>query len=142
MRKPVAGIILTACMVALSGSAQAITCDECRDIDRNRVSLERDIAQKESALQTAFDKKKFHEVTEIRKQVLDLRKNLIELQKKDVGCKDACRPDVVKETECIRIRSQIIKLEEDPQAEVEKVDALYRELANCNKDLAQLKKTR
>ncbi len=138
----VAGIVFTACVVAWVGTAQAITCDECREIEKNRASLEREISQKETSLKSAFDKKKFHEVTEIQKQILDLRKSFIELQKKDVGCKDACRPDLVKETECNRLMSQIVKLEEDSAADVDKVDALYRDLASCNKDLAQLKKPR
>ncbi len=124
------------------GIAQAITCDECREIEKNRASLEREISHRETSLKAAFDKKKFHEVTQIQKQIVDLRKSLIELQKKDVGCKDACQPDLVKETECNRIRSEIVKLEQDPAADVEKVDTLYRDLANCNKDLAQLKKSR
>jgi hypothetical protein len=141
IHKGVAAIVLTA-MVAWAGMAQAITCDECREMDKNKASLERDITQKESALQTAFDKKKFNEVNEIRRHILDLRKNLFELEKKEAGCKDACRADVVKEAECTRIRDQIIKVEADSPAETEKADALYRELAICNKDLAKLKKTR
>jgi predicted RNase H-like nuclease (RuvC/YqgF family) len=142
IRTRVTGIVFAACMVAWVGTAQAITCEECKEIEKNRASVESEISHKETSLKAAFEKKKFHEVTEIQKQIVDLRKSLIELQKKDVGCKDACRPDLVKETECNRLKSQIVKLEEDSPADVEKVDALYRDLATCNKDLARLRKPR
>lgn len=142
IRTRVPGIVFAACMVAWAGLTWAITCDECKEIEKNRSSVEREISVKESSLKAAFDKKQFHEVTEMQKQILDLRKNLIELQKKDVGCKDACRPDTVKEAECNGIRAQILKLEEEAPSDVNKVDALYRDLATCSKDLARLKTSR
>jgi predicted RNase H-like nuclease (RuvC/YqgF family) len=142
INKELAGIMLFAFIVAWAGVVQAITCEECKEMERNRASLESQITQKDNALKAAFDKKQFQEVTEIRRQVLELRRSLIELQKKDVGCKDACRPDAMKDSECSRLRSEIIKLEDDPASPVDKVDALYRNLANCNKDLADIKKPR
>ena len=92
---------------------------------------------------------------------------MLELRSKDEECRNACRPDVVKAAECSKIREEIIKLEnpseseekpkekseEKPEtkpqekqeqkseAEIAKIDGLYRDLQRCNKELRQLKKT-
>lgn len=140
IRKQLIGISIAIILTVWSGVAQAITCEECRDIKKNRSFVESEIGHKEDALRQAYDKKRFQEVSDLRRQITDLKITLIDLQKKDVGCKDACRPDAMKEDECNLIRSEIVKLEGDSAAPIDKIDALYRNLASCNRELAKIKK--
>ena len=139
MDKGLRSIMIAVCIVVCAGLAQAITCDECKEIDRKLSSLETQLARKETALKEASDKKRYSEVTEIHRQVVNLRREVVDLKKQNLGCKDACRPDVVKATECTRLRSQIMKMEEDAASPVDKIDELYRDLASCNKELTGLK---
>jgi hypothetical protein len=134
---------ILACIVACAVPVQAITCDECQEIGNQKATIEQDLALKEQEIKSAFEQKKYHVVAEKNKQVTDLRRNLIDLQKKEAGCKEACKPELIKENECNRLRSEILKLEETAteQGDVEPLDKLYRELAKCHKDLAQMKKT-
>jgi hypothetical protein len=122
------------------GMAQAVTCAECKEIKKQQASLEHDVTQNETVLQQAFEKKRFQDVTEIRRKLLDLKKNLVEIQRRGLGCADACRPDMMKQDECQRIRTEIIQLEGNAGTPVDRIDALYRNLADCNKELAKVKK--
>jgi hypothetical protein len=130
---------LTACAVPVL----AITCDECQEIGSQKAAIQQEIAQKEQEIKAAFEQKKYQAVGDINKLVTDLRRNFSDLQKKEPGCKDACKPDVVKESECNRLRAEILKLEEPSSEEApgEQLDTLYRDLSKCHKDLAQMKKT-
>lgn len=140
IRKQLVGVSIALVLIVWSGLAQAITCEECKEIKRSRSLVESDIGRKEDALRQAYDKKKFQEVSDLRRQITDLKITLIDLQKKDVGCKDACRPDAMKEDECNMIRSEIVKLEGDSASPIDKIDTLYRNLASCNRELAKIKK--
>jgi len=127
------------------GAARSLTCEECQELDKNKAVTQQDLTQKEKVLETSFKKKDFQKVTEIRNQITDLRKKLMGLKDKSQNCKDACKPDVIKEAECRKLRGEINTLESNPSGadtDAEKVDALYRDLRQCNKDLEELKKRR
>jgi hypothetical protein len=152
-------IIVGALMIFTVGQVRAVTCEECREIEKNRQQIQEDVNSKEKDLNAAFEKKEFKKVREIRLSITELRKKIIELRSKDEECRNACRPDVVKAAECSKIREEIIKLEDSSkpdekpaeksegkseaksEAEIAKIDGLYRDLQRCNKELRQLKKT-
>jgi hypothetical protein len=142
IRQSLATAIAVVCIAAWAGPIHAITCEECQANEAKKASIQREIAQKEQELRTALDQKNLRGMESIRKQSTDLMRNLLELQKKETGCKDACRPEMVKEARCSRIRSDILRIEEssDADKEVATLDKLYRDLAQCNKDLSQMKK--
>lgn len=141
MRNTLAVMVLTIFAFTWSGGlAHAVTCQECKEIKKQRALLEHDVTQNETLLQQALDKKRFQDVTEIRRKLLDLKKNLVEIQRRGLGCADACRPDMMKQDECQRIRTEIIQLEGNPGTPLDRIDALYRTLADCNKELAKVKK--
>lgn len=127
------------------GTALCLTCEECQELDKNKAVTQQDLTQKERALEPAFKKKDFQKVTDIRNQITELRKKLMDLKDKSKDCKDACKPDVIKVAECRKLRSEINSLESTPsgkEADADKVDTLYRDLRQCNKDLEELKKRR
>ena len=168
-------IIVGALTILTIGQVRAVTCEECREIEKNRQRIQEDVNSKEKDLNTAFEKKEFKKVREIRLGITELRKKIIELRSKDEECRNACRPDVVKAAECSKIREEIIKLEDasksdekpaeksegkpeaksdekpetkpqekqeqKPEAEIAKIDGLYRDLQRCNKEMRQLKKS-
>jgi hypothetical protein len=159
-------IIAGALIIFIVGQVRAVTCEECREIEKDRQRIQEDVNSKEKDLNTAFEKKEFKKVREIRLSITELRKKMLELRSKDEECRNACRPDVVKAAECSKIREEIIKLEnpseseekpkekseEKPEtkpqekqeqkseAEIAKIDGLYRDLQRCNKELRVLKK--
>lgn len=127
------------------GTALSVTCEECQELDKNKAVAQQDLTQKENALETFFKKKDFQKVTDTRNQITELRKKLMDLKDKSKDCKDACKPDVLKDAECRKLRGEINTLESAPsgaEADAEKVDTLYRDLRQCNKDLEELKKRR
>jgi predicted RNase H-like nuclease (RuvC/YqgF family) len=137
--------IVVALLLWGAGAARSITCDECQELDKSKAVAQQDLTQKEKALETSFKKKDFQKVTDIRNQITDLRKKLMELKDKSQNCKDACKPDVIKEAECRKLRGEINTLESNPsgaEADADKVDNLYRDLRQCNKDFEELKKGR
>ena len=105
-------IIVGALIIFIVGQVRAVTCEECREIEKNRQQIQEDVNSKEKDLNTAFEKKEFKKVREIRLSITELRKKIIELRSKDEECRNACRPDVVKAAECSKIREEIIKLED------------------------------
>lgn len=128
-----------------AGPASCLTCEECQELDKNRAVNQQDLTQKEKTLETAFKKKDFQKVTDIRNQITELRKKLMDSKDKSKDCKDACKPDVIKVAECRKLRGEISSLESTPsgaEADADKVDALYRDLRQCNKDLEELIKRR
>jgi predicted RNase H-like nuclease (RuvC/YqgF family) len=137
--------IVVALLLWGAGAARSITCDECQELDKNKAVAQQDLTQKEKALETSFKKKDFQKVTDIRNQITELRKKLMEFKDKSQNCKDACKPDVIKEAECRKLRREINTLESTPsgaEADADKLDALYRDLRQCNKDFEELKKRR
>jgi hypothetical protein len=120
-----------------------VTCDECQELDKNKAVTQQELNQKEKDLETSFKRKEFQKVTEIRTQITDLRKKLLEMQDKGKDCKDACKPEVIKEAQCRKLIGEINTLESAPsgtQKDTEKVDGLYRDLRQCNKDLQELRR--
>jgi len=128
-----------------AGAARSVTCEECQEFDKNRAVSQQQLSQKEKDLEAFFKKKEFQKVTEVRNQITELRKKIMELQDKSKDCREACRPDVIKEAECRKLRSEINALESTPsdvEADAEKVDGLYRDLRGCNEELQELRKGR
>ncbi len=159
-------IIVGALTIFTVGQVRAVTCEECREIEKDKHQIQEDVISKEKDLNTAFEKKEFGKVREIRGKITELRKKMLELRSKDDECKDACRPGVIKAAECSKIREEIIKLEDSlgsadksgerseekseersqekqeqkSEDQIAKIDGLYRDLQRCNKELRQLKK--
>ncbi len=131
-----------ALLVMAHGQLWAITCEECKDMDKKRVSVQQELSIKEKELNTAFEKKEFTKVRDIRTSMTDLRRQLLETKAHEEKCRYACRADVVQFAKCAKLREEIVKMEEAPESEQDtaKVDALYRDLLRCDTELKQLKK--
>jgi len=134
-------ILAGALLIAASIPAFSLTCDECREIEKKREAARQELAQKEKEISAAFEKKQFQKVGKIRSEITAMRRSVLDMRAQDEECKKACRPDVVKELECQRLESELLKLDtEDSQTDTDKIDALYRELSRCTRELEQLKK--
>jgi len=134
------GIVGALCLLSTQALA-AVTCEECQERDKKKSLVQQELSQKDKDLDAAFKKRQFQKVTQIRNEVTALRKKLLEFRGDEEECKKACRPEVVKEAQCRQIMNDIVKLEDSNEADTEKVDSLYRELAKCHRDLEQLKKS-
>jgi hypothetical protein len=110
-------ILVGALAIFTASQVFAVTCEECREMEKNKQEIQQDVTAKDKDLSTAFEKKEFKKVGEIRSKVTELRKKLLELRSKDDECKNACRPDVVKAAECSKIRDEIIRLEDSSKSE-------------------------
>jgi len=141
--KAIVGILLVSFFFALPTPVLSITCEECKAIERNISFTDKELRQTESELSEAFSKRDYSRVTQLQAQINSLSKKLLDLKNQQTSCKDACRPDVVKQAECKSILAEIAVLDADAAtsaANQEKVDAKYKELLDCNKELEQLKK--
>ena len=131
-------------MVLWTGNAHCITCDECRELDKNKAQLQTELTRKEKELERYLQRRDVRLLTETRKQVNDLRRNLINSGRHENECRAACKPDVLKEAECQKLMEEIVRLEsQEPQEQNEtaKIDSLYLDLSRCNQDLRKLKET-
>lgn len=133
------------CLIFLAtGSAYSakITCEECREFDKQRAQTQLELSRKERRMDRAFKKKEFRTVTKIRREITELRRTILTLKSRAPQCKKACRPDVVKESKCRRIVLELVDLDKGAFAtkeEQEKIDERYRDLAGCNRELRKLK---
>jgi hypothetical protein len=133
------------CLVLWTGNALCITCDECKEIEKNKARVQMDLSHKEKDLERYLQRRDVRLLTETRKQVNDLRKNVMGLQRRDNECKAACKPDILKEAECRRLMEQIVNLESqgpEAQSETGQIDSLYLDLSRCHQDLKKLKEPR
>lgn len=122
--------------------AKGLTCDQCREQDREKTQIQMEIAKKEREMERAFKKKEFRTVTDLRNEINELRRKHLRLAGKEPECKKACRPDVVKELECSKIineLAQMDKAEATSEAEQKKIDERYKELEVCNRELKKLR---
>ncbi len=124
------------------GQLYAITCEECKEMEKTRTRIQQELSAYEKDLADAYEKKQFQKVRDLRAKMTDLRKQVLDTKAHDERCQRACRPDVVKQEQCTKIRNEIVKLEEAPESEQDtaKVDALYKDLLKCNTELKQIKK--
>lgn len=138
-------ICFAICFVLWAENAPCMTCDECREIERNKAQVQTELSRKEKDLERHLQRRDVRLLSESRKQINDLRRNLMGLRSRDEECKSACKPDVLKESECRSLMEQIVGLESqgaEAQPETAKIDSLYLDLSRCYKDLKKLKETR
>ena len=123
-----------------AGAVHPITCEECKEVERNISSTEQEIKKQDTEAERALEKKDLPKATQAQKQISELTKKLTELRGQTGKCKDACKPDVVKKTECRNILTEIAALEADAAASeaTEKIDEKYKSLANCHRELQEL----
>lgn len=123
-------------------SVFALTCEECREIEKNVSLLQRELKEKDNQLKDFFNKREFKKINEIQQRVDEITKELIKLKSSNNDCTDACKPDMIKKMECRKLCDEIVEMEgkpdSDSDAAKEKIDARYRELANCNAELEKL----
>jgi hypothetical protein len=121
----------------------AITCEECKEIEKSRREAQAEVTEKNKELDSAFAKKEFMKIKETRERITELRKKILEWQKSSAECAEACRPDLVKGEECRKIKVEIEKKESEPslsEEQIRNVDDLYRSLLQCNKELRKLQR--
>jgi hypothetical protein len=142
MTSRIAYILISVFIFGFSLSAHALTCEECKELNKTKQSILQQLLKKDEELNAAFNKKNFSEVGEIRNKMLELRKKMIELRGTDEKCEEACKPDIVKGVECRKIIEDILRLEAAENAANDvQVDALYRELKTCNAAWEKLRKS-
>jgi hypothetical protein len=134
--------ILTASLVlAVAAPIFAVTCEECQEMEKKKDAGQQELAQKDKEISVAFEKKQFQKVTQIRSDITALRRKLLQMRSQDEDCKKACLPEAVKDLECKKLEAELLKLDsEDSTADTEKIDALYRDLSRCKREMEQLKK--
>ncbi len=132
-------MIVGALTIFTLGQARAVTCEECREIEKNKHQIQEEVDSKEKDLNAAFEKKEFRKVREIRTDITGLRKKMLELRSKDDDCKDACKPDVVKTAECSKIRDEIIKLEYPPEPADKSVEKSEEKSAEKSEEKSEKK---
>jgi len=135
-------VMLAALLLVTSGSwSHAITCSECREIEKSKRSASQELKDKRDEMQKANEQKQYQKVTALSGQLAALRKKLLELDKNAEGCAAACKPDVVKREECRAIQLEIVKMESDSSQtgeQIKQIDDLYGNLSKCNKELRVL----
>lgn len=116
----------------------ALTCAECREIEKNRRAYSEELEQKGLELKAAFDKRAYDKVTQINLRLSELRKQLSELSAYGDACEKACKPETVKAEECRSLKIEIGKLESEggqSADHVKRIDELYKNLLRCNQEL-------
>jgi len=111
-------------------------------MDKTRSQIQLDLARKDKELEAAVQKRDFRKITELRSGIVEIRRKVLNLITQSAKCKDACKPDVIKQTECHKLMEEIAGLESKEQAEDserEKIDELYRKLLDCNEELKKIK---
>jgi len=124
-----------------AGTALAITCDECRKIEKDMKERSAELADKKKELKTAFADAQFENVGQLRNRINELRVKLNDLRKNRSGCKEACKPEVVKQDRCRKIKLKIASMESEPEDSEDKnkrLDRLYNDLRRCNRELRDL----
>lgn len=128
-------------LLTAAASAFAVTCEECQEMEKKKESGQLELAQKDKEISAAFEKKQFQKVTQIRAEITALRKKVLQMRSQDEECKKACLPEVVKDLECRKIETELLKLDSDDEtADTAKIDGLYRDLSKCRREVEQLKK--
>lgn len=164
-------LMLAVGILALSAGdvAFSITCDECRELQKQRSDVQVELARKERELDLAVNRKDFRKISNLRADVNQLRSRMLNMRGRDEECAVACRPDVIREAECLKLMEEIVALEsgtsegaakdgskESKEASsggeaaktaepsgsapsVAKIDNLYKDLARCHRELKRLK---
>lgn len=138
------GMLLGFLVIAAGGQAygKSLSCDECREFDRERAQIHIEIAKKEREMERAFKRKEFRSVADLRTEINELRRKHLTLKGKESECKKACRPDVIKEVECAKIITELVGLDKGgniSESDLKKIDDRYKELVICNRELKKLR---
>lgn len=137
--------LISACFVLLLSGAvycKSLSCEECRQLDRERSRVQLELTKKEREMERAFKKKEFRKVTDLRNAIVELRRKHLTLKSKQPECKIACRPDVVKQAECEKIVAELAEKDSEDLSsatEREEIDERYKDLVTCNRELKRLK---
>ena len=118
-------------------SVQAITCDRCLEIDKEKMQVRQELTENGKSLKEAFQRQEYAKVKTLRNRINSLRKKLIELRKTDMECRDACQPEEMKKGECEKIKREIVSMDIDgelSESRLKKIDKLYENLLKCNEE--------
>lgn len=119
-----------------------LSCEECREFDRERAQIQIEIAKKEREMERTFKKKEFRAVSDLRNEINELRRKRLTLKGKEPDCKKACRPDVMKGLECSKLIATLAEMDKDEvssESELKEIDERYKELVVCNRELKKLR---
>ena len=119
-----------------------LSCEECREFDRERAQIQIEIAKKEREMERTFKKKEFRAVSDLRNEINELRRKHLTLKGKEPDCKKACRPDVMKGLECSKLIATLAEMDKDEvssESELKEIDERYKELVVCNRELKKLR---
>ncbi len=138
----VMGLIVAATLLAECGSVFGISCEECLKNDKEKRQIAAELDQKSKELTSAMDGKQYDKVKKLDQDITELKKKQFQLRKNEAECKKACTPEVIKKNECQNLKLQIREKELNSvptKGEIERIDALYRDLRRCNVELRRFK---
>ncbi len=132
--------VLTVALVTLLSAtvAQAITCEECMELEKEKKTVKKELDEKRKAMKAAFESKDYTRLQEIRSRITELQSMKLKFDKQSEDCLDACRPDEIKRVECQNLKKEIKKLETETSgsnADLAAIDERYKQLRDCNTEL-------
>lgn len=135
-------LLMLVCIVVVQAAPEvwAITCEECKTLEKNRKTAQDELSERRKELQDALAQSNIPKAKSMRDAVDSLRSRIKGLDGEMKPCKDACRPDRIKKDECVRIKKEIVQMESAGASDTDKVDGRYRELVKCNAELRVLLK--
>jgi len=138
----VMGLIVAATLLAACGSVFGISCEECLKNDKEKRQVAGELDAKSKELTAAMNGKQYDKVKKLDQDITELKKKQLQLRKTEAECKKACTPEVIKKNECQNLKLQIRDKESSSaptKEEIERIDALYRDLRRCNVELKRIK---
>lgn len=140
--------ILLICLLSIAGSALAneLTCLQCKKIEDELNTLDKERAALDDQYINAYQKGDLVKARDARTKVDTLNKSLLELEKKikEGNCKESCKPDRAKQQECQQLSKEIQQMEgEESKGEsILILNKKYKELTACVRELQRLKKSK
>lgn len=128
-------LVIICCMNSPALAAEEISCDYCKKLEEEIVSLELKRRNLESDVRTYHEKKEYSRVRERTDAINAVIKDTVEKQRqKEKDCKDACKPENVLTHDIKKLIQEIHELEKE-NTNTDIIDEKYRELAHKNLQL-------
>jgi hypothetical protein len=140
--------IIVFCLLSVAGLglAEELTCVECKKVEEELNSIDKERAALDDQYIENYKKGDFVKAREARTKVDAMNKKVLDLEKKikDGGCAESCKPDKAKQQECQQLSREIQTMEGE-ESKVENMLILnkkYKELTRCVRELQKLKQTK
>lgn len=131
---------LVLCFLSLLwiGDCLALTCPDCMKLESESAALEEELKSLETQLEPLLKRKDYAKVSQFQTRITQVNKRLLEIRSYQPKCKDLCKPENIKMTECRSILAEIVK--QEPNLPNNEVDKLYNSLASCYREWQSIPK--